>query len=206
MAQIDLFDDTKVDSPHPRLRFWTDRLQGGDSAQLELYRPPLTFGMVQTKMYVHFFRDDKEVAVEEADWEQVLNEGLIALKVRAVDATNESARFALGLRDGLHPVEKEYGNGYFNAVLLDLIYESETNQNETIADVLKHTYHDSPERGQVYDRCRESIALGINARARELRLQLGYAPEQLKTILTAAIARYLDDRFSVSSRRQFGLL
>ena len=50
------------------------------------------------------------------------------------------------------------------------------------------------------------IAEAIGGRAKELKDVLGYAPEEAKHILVAALARYLDERFSVSSRRGLGLL
>lgn len=206
MATVNIFDDSIDESPHPRLRFWNELIRSGKIAKLEIYRPAATIGMFQPKMFVHFYQDEKEVKLDEADWEQVLNEGLIALKVPATDKDNESQRFGLGLRDSLGTVEKEYGNGYFNAVLLDLIYESEINREEVIADVLQHTYRSHVEGGRSYDHCRESIALGISGRARELTLKLGYSPQDMKEILTKAIATYLDDRFSVSNRRRLGLL
>jgi ribosomal protein S24E len=206
MSHINLFEESREEPSHPRLRYWSARIRAGETAKLEVYHPPTSLGMVNTKMYVHFYKSESEAGSEEADWEQVLNEGLIALRVRALDQANEAERFSLGLRDGLRQIEKEFGNGYFNAVLLDLLQESDIHKDEVIAGVLEHTYHNSPERNRSYDRCRESIAIGIGARARELRKQLAYSPEEMRSIMTTATAKYLDGRFSVSSRRQLGLL
>jgi hypothetical protein len=159
-------------------------------------------------MYVRFEDHEHNQSVDEADWDEHLNQGLISLGVRGIDQENEAERFALGLRDGLKPVEKEFGNGYFNAVLLDVVVDSHLDQDyPEIADVLKFTYHDQTDRqSQTYDRCRDAIAVGISARAKELRDQLRYTKEEAKTILAPAIAKYLDERFSVTSRRQLGLL
>ena len=57
-----------------------------------------------------------------------------------------------------------------------------------------------------YDRCRETIADAISGRAHELRDKLAYTEEEAKQILVRSIARYLDDRFSVTNRRRMGLL
>ena len=54
---------------------------------------------------------------------------------------------------------------------------------------------------QVDDSRREAIG----GRAKELTELLGYPTEQAKPILVSALARYLDERFSVSSRRELGL-
>ena len=50
------------------------------------------------------------------------------------------------------------------------------------------------------------IADAISGRAHELKEKLGYPEEEAKPILVQALARYLDERFSVSNRRRLGLL
>ncbi len=60
--------------------------------------------------------------------------------------------------------------------------------------------------GKSYGRCREAIADAISGRAHELKDKLGYSENEAKPILVHAIARYLDERFSVTSRRRLGLL
>jgi hypothetical protein len=207
MTFDEFFADTPDGPPHPRLRDWKNRIDKGESATLEVYRSPTNVGLSQSRMFVHFSRDDKPLVTDETDWEQVLNEGLILLKVRAIDVQNESLRFALGLRDGLRTTEKEFGNGYFNAVLLDLIADSNLDQHPEIAAILQFTYHDPTDHNTPsYQRCREALALGIGVRAKELTKALNYSQETAISILTTALAKYLDERFSVSSRKQFGLL
>jgi hypothetical protein len=127
--------------------------------------------------------------------------------VRAVDSEQEAQRFTLGLRDALRPVEKEFGNGYFNGVLLDVIVDSKLDQYQEIAVLLKFTYHDRTERGsRAYARCREAISMAIGARAKELTDRLRYSADEAKRILVAALAGYLDERFSVTPRRLAGLV
>jgi hypothetical protein len=50
------------------------------------------------------------------------------------------------------------------------------------------------------------IANEIGGRAAELRDKLRYKADEIKAVMTKALAIYLDERFSVSSRRGFGLL
>ncbi len=205
MAGIDDFFNGKSDElPDPRLRDWADRIRRGANATLELYRPRATIGLAPTKIYVHLEQNGAQQPLDEADWDEHLNEGLISLKVRAVDSEQEAQRFALGLRDALRPVEKELGNGYFNAVLLDVIVDSKLDQYPEITEVLEFTYHDRTARGgQAYSRCREAISMAISARARELTERLRYSADEAKNILVAALAGYLDERFSVTPRREF---
>lgn len=128
------------------------------------------------------------------------------LGIRAVDLTQEEERFALGIRAALRKVERKYGDGYLNAVLLDLLDESDLSKHGEIAEVRKYVHTNAPERNRVYQECRELIAGEIGGRTTELRQKLQYSREDVKTIMTKALAIYLDERFSVSSRRNFGML
>lgn len=206
---VDVFFPNTPEGPsHPRLRAWKQRIEvEKQEASIELHRALATIGLSRVRMYVHFYANGEIQATDEADWEQVLNEGLILLKVRAIDRRNEIDRFTMGLRDGFQQIEKEYGNGYFNSVLLDLIDESDLNKLQEIDDVLKYIYHDRTEKStKTHDMCRDAIALGLGARARELHKNLDYSKEEATLMMTTVLAQYLDERFSVSSRRRFGLL
>src|SRR5262249_2082551 len=119
----------------------------------------------------------------------------------------EGERFSLALRAGLRKVERRYGDGYLNAVLVDLLDESDLCRNGEIAEVRKFVLTNRPDRsGRSYPVCREAIASEIGARAVELRDKLKYNPDDIRAVMTKALAIYLDERFSVSSRRRFGLL
>lgn len=213
MTNIDDFfiaaREPAVELRHPRVADIAREMDNGKSYQVEIYRPRETVGLVKTKLYIHCrtgANGQQEQTIEH-DWEDRLNAGLIQLGVRAIDPANETLRFALGLRDALVSVEREFGNGYFNAVLLDLVKESDLDRYPEIAEVLKYTYHDGTERNVPrYRRCRDAIAFGISGRARELVCHLKYSEGEAKEILPKAIAIYIDNRFSVSSRRQMGLL
>jgi hypothetical protein len=213
MTTIDDFfvaaKEPSVELRHPRVADIARGIESGKQYQVEVYRPRGMVGLIKTKIYIHCQTEanGQQDRVIEHDWDEQLNAGLIRLGVRAIDSGNEMLRFALGLRDALVSVEREFGNGYYNAVLLDLVKESDLDRYEEIAEVLKHTYHDGTDRNEArYHRCRDAIAFGISGRARELVRNLNYSEEDAKEILPRAIATYIDHRFSVSSRRQLGLL
>ena len=193
---------------HPRLRDWKRRLtQPGVSAALELYRPSTALGLTQTEMNLHFTENGNPQPLETIDWDDDLNTGLIQLGVRAVNIDQEAERFALGLRASLRKAEREFGDGFFNAVLLEFIKDSDLTSYLQIAEVLKHTYGNRPcHDGKSYGSCREMIADAIGGRARELAGPLSYPEEEAKRILVDALARFIDERFSVSNRRRLGLL
>ena len=135
-----------------------------------------------------------------------MNAGLVDLGIKAINLLEEGERFALAIRAALRKVERRYGDGYLNAVLVDLLAESDLSKNGAIAEVRRYVQTNSPERGASYQACRELIANEIGGRAVERRDKLGYKPEESKAVMTKALAIYLDERFSVSSRRHFGLL
>ncbi len=211
MTRLDDFFRQTNGSADPRVRNWAGRLADpGTSATLEVYRPGDELGQAQPEMNLQFSKDGKPLPLETVAWDDDLNAGLIQLGVRAVSPEQEAERFALGLRAGLRKAEREFGDGYFNAVLVELLRDSDLMQYDAIAAVLKHAYANRPHReGAAFDRytiCRELIADAIGARARELTGLLRYSQNEAKRIIVAALARYLDERFSVSSRERLGLL
>ncbi len=79
--------------------------------------------------------------------------------------------------------------------------------NEVIANLLQGRSVVTLDRQtSKYDRCHELIDAAIRGRALELKDDLGYSMEEAWGILVEAVARYIDRRFSVSLRRQHGLV
>jgi hypothetical protein len=208
MTTIDDFFTNPTDFQHPRVRNWKTRLgEPGTAATMEVSRSETVVGQSQPDMNLQFTKDGQPLPLETVPWDDELNGELIRLAVRAVSAEQESERFALGLRAAMRKTEREFGDGYFNAVLVDLITDSDLTRYPDIAKVLKHsTALSADPKSKRYNPCREMIADAISGRARELTGLLGYSQDEAKRILVSALARYLDQRFSVSSRRRFGLL
>jgi hypothetical protein len=211
MTTIDDFFGATDESPHPRLRDWKRRLATKNaSASVEISRTNGEFGQGKPEMHVQFKEGGRQTHLDTVPWDDDLNVGLILLKVRSVSPDQEAERFALGLRAAMRRIEREFGDGYFNAVLVELIKESQFDQHPEIAEVMRYAHANAPDReGGVFGRytiCRELIADAISGRAKELTRGLGYTQEEAKGILVSALARYLDERFSVSSRREIGML
>jgi hypothetical protein len=209
MPTLDELFAAPSDTPsHPLLRDWKRRLSDSRaSAQLTVYRPTTALGLSQTEIHLQFDEDGQTKPLECFAWDDDLNAGLIQLGVRAADLVNEAERFALGLRGNLKKAERDFGDGYLNAVLLEFIRESDLAGYPEIDDVLKHAYSGEPDHAlRGYALCREMVNDAFVGRAHELREQLGYDEATAKRILVDAIARYLDERFSVSNRRRLGLL
>ncbi len=206
----DFFRGQTDDLTDPRLRDWKRRLDQGATATLEVFRPESILGQSRPEMNLQFTEAGRLLPLETLPWDDDLNAGLIQLKVKAVSPEQEAERFALGLRAAMRKAGREFGDGYVNTVLVNLLNDSDLASNPKIAQVLKHAVANPPSRegrgAQSYHLCRELIADAISGRARELTGPLSYSQEEAKRILVAALARYLDDRFSVSSRRRLGWL
>jgi hypothetical protein len=211
MPNLDEFFRTQDEPLHPRLRDWSRRLANKRArATLEVFRPRGEFGPGQPEMAVQFYLDGQPEHLDTLPWDDDLNDGLIRLRVRSINSENEGERFALALQAALRNTEREFGDGYFNAVLVELITESDLTRYKPIAEVMQYAYANKPHReggafGR-YNTCRDMIAEAISTCAKELRDLLGYSQEDAKPILVSAIAQYLDERFSVTSRKQLGLL
>lgn len=208
MTTIDEFFSHPTEFLPPRVRDWKAHLaEPGTTATLEVFRPETVVGQSQPEMSVQFVKDGHSLPLETAPWDDDLNSGLIQLAVRAVSEDQEAERFALGLRAAMRKTEREFGDGYFNAVLVNLIGDSDLTRYPNIAEVLKHATAPPADRSSKrYNPCREMIADAISGRAQELTSPLRYSQDEAKQILISALARYLDQRFSISSRRRLGLL
>jgi hypothetical protein len=211
MTTIDDFFRATDESPHPRLRDWKRRLASKNAtASVEVFRPNGEFGQGKPEMYVQFMEGGGPTHLDTVPWDDDLNAGLILLKVKSVSPEQEAERFALGLRAAMRRIEREFGDGYFNAVLVELIKESHLDRYPEIAELMRYAHATAPHRENVaFDRytiCRELIADAISGRAKELTRGLGYTQDEAKGILVSALARYLDGRFSISSRREIGML
>ena len=211
MTTLDDFFTGPKDSLHLRVRDWQARLaEPNTSATLEVYRPEMDIGQSQAEMYVQFTKDGIGLPLEEVAWDDDLNAGLIRLGVRSVNTEKEAERFALGLRAAFQKASRQFGDGYVNSVLIELLQDSDLTKYPSVAEVLQHTAFVKPYRegngSGAYKTCRELIADAIGQRAQELTDPLRYTREEAKDILVSSLTCYLDDRFSVRYRRRLGLL
>jgi len=190
----------------PLVGYCKRRKEAGDRIGVEVYRPDTAGGLSRTDLVVHRWENEQEQESRQVEWDDGVNAGLVDLGVKAINVQQEGERFALAIRAALRKVERRYGDGYLNAVLVELLDESDLCKGGEIADVRKYVHTNPPERSRSYDACRELLANEIGGRAVELRDKLKYQPEEIKAVMTKALAIYVDERFSVSNRRHFGLL
>lgn len=207
MNELDQMLDAPSETALPLLvQYCKTRQAAGDRIEVELHRPDMAGALARTVLVLRRWEKETELEAREVEWDEGVDAGLVDLGIKAIDLQHESERFALGIRAALRKVERRYGDGYLNAVLIDLLDDSELSKTSDIVNVRKYVQVNPPERGRVYQACRELIAHEIGGRAVELRDKLKYKPDEIKAVMARALAIYLDERFSVSSRRYFGLL
>ena len=188
---------------HPMARHWKALQAAAEVKELrmEVYRPREGLAFRPADIYVHVERKDGVTeAPQKAAWEDVLNEGLIRLHVRAVSLEKEAERFSLMLQSAFEPIDSRFGEGYFNSVLITLVRSGPFARKPDVARVLRRIREDEPHRSQQCLDCKEMIDNALMARGEELVAELGYSQPEAETILSGALAQYLDERFNVTNR------
>jgi hypothetical protein len=195
---------------HPKLRLWVSTLERPEvgGARVEVRRPREGLTFRPARMDMHFYdRAGQEIECDGEDWDDGLNTALLRRGIQAITPDNEKGRFALVLRAAFKRPESRYGEGFFNSVLTTVLREGPFADDPQVAAVLRHTTAIPPEtRSQSFGDCAEMIELAIRGRAHELVDDLRYERQPAEEILAGALARYLDERFSVTNRRSLGLL
>lgn len=117
---------------------------------------------------------------------------------------NESERFGVTPSDRLASIVLRYGDGFFNAVLIQhLVKEGFASVSPTQVK-LARIRESQPASGESAVDCEQMIEAIIQAIARELVDKLGYPPDDARRVLTAAIAYYLEERFNITNSRLLG--
>ncbi len=178
-------------------------------AKVEVIRPRGPLVHRPTKLHLHFYaKSGAEIdRPHPEEWDDELNTALIQCRIGAISVDNEKERFSLGLRAALQGAESRFGDGYFNSVLVHHILNSPFKDHPAFADILPNVHRNGVDTSfRTYDECRDMIDSAIRGRAMELTKNLGYSIPEAEDILAAAVAQYLDDRFSVTNRRALGML
>jgi hypothetical protein len=208
MSAIDQFlkESDTGGATHPLIRTWGWLLQepheGEIHCRVDRRRQGLSY--LPTKLWLEFTLPSGEPKAECSDWDFELNGWLIEQKIKAIDEENESIRFQLVLRELLQKTEIRLGDGYFSAVLIDVLKKTGLAAEPQITHILAKVGNYSPYHGSAYGPASETIKAAFSKCARSLK-ELGYGDEAVLNILVWSIYRYLDDRFSVTNRAILGM-
>lgn len=196
---------------HPKYRYWGQLIADARARHLSpavlVHRPEDVLGYKPAQLYLKAVdRGGAATVLDHDEWDADLDEGLIGLRVRAVDLHNEAQRYHLFLDLEFDKIERRYGDGFFKSVLVQYIREV-SQDSPDFQRILNYSTAlapnvDSPH----YTTCKEMIESVIANKARQLHETLEYSLGEITSILTAALVQNLDERFSVSTRRKMGLL
>jgi len=195
LADEDWFD-------HPRLRHWQKLKQDGAILRVEVRRKRRGLDVEHPVLYVTIAIGGENQLEREA-WSDELHRGLVKLGVQAISVANESLRFGIAFTGAFEPAEDRVGDGYFNSVLIDVLTHGPLAKRLEAELARIHVLVPSRD-GRSYADCKELILGAIRGRARELSHDLKYDEPRANAILGDALALYLDDRFSITSRRELG--
>ncbi|MCE9572483.1 MAG: hypothetical protein K8W52_04945 [Deltaproteobacteria bacterium] len=195
--------DTQAEAPeHPRIRAWSSFSAHAQRVDLEIRRPREGLAFGPARMFVTFYDAGGSIdQQDEAEWELELDNWLLKQHVKARDEANETRRFALRFKAAFRPISIRFGDGFFNSVLVYHLRGGPYGGVEPLAQVLR-AIHEYEAAGGSKNDCEELIVFEITVAARSL---LGlYDRAEAEPILIAALAQYLDERFHITERRDFG--
>jgi hypothetical protein len=142
---------------------------------------------------------------ESVVWEPTFERYLLdELKLPSRDRSSEILRFKLLLHEEFKPIWREVDGGYFDAVLVKVVGAGDYSEHPAIRAVLQHAHpgNPSPRNLQKTSDFIERALAHVGGRIRFVT----HTPDEADDILVHALAAWLDDRFSVTSRRSLGML
>ena len=181
--------------------------EGVDSIEVDVRQPQAGLGVGPARIAVIGRRHDGTTPAPPSyvEWELELHDGLVRLGARAVDPQVEALRYGLVFRERFKPIERRYGDGYFNTVLLQVLAETGLAQESPIADVLASVHRGGQVHPSEHARdCALRIRTTLQRVSIELVSALSYSKDEALAVVAAARASFLDQRFSVSARRAMG--
>lgn len=208
-SQNKYFDNLGPRPEHPRIRAWKSyrRAPAVHHVGVEVRRERDGLSLLPARLFVSFYREDGEIErQDEAPWEPELEEWLIDTeKARAEGRDNEKLRFSLLLKPALKPILARYGDGFFNSVLVTGLRNGPFKGHPEVADMLASIHENRPEAGSAsaWD-CQNLIDHELSKAARRVLELYDQDRAAAEDILGGAIARYLDERFSVTNSRLLG--
>jgi hypothetical protein len=177
-------------------------------AKVQIIRPRAALGFEPAQLSLQFFDKCGQMYDYKTElWDAELNEVLIDREIRAIDESNEIDRFGLGLGAAFQHPESRYGDGFFSAVLMLVIDQSPFAKMHPIQQSRPYISTNRPyEGGRSADDCGGMIQAVLQDRWLELRRKLNYGQADAERILAAALAYYLDERFSITDGQKLGWL
>jgi hypothetical protein len=178
------------------------------AAKVKVIRARSALGFEPAELSLLFFnKQDQMYDSKMEDWDADLNDALVHRKIRAIDQSNETQRFGLGLSAAFQHPENRYGDGFFSAVLMLVVDQSPFAKMGPVRELRPYISTNRPNgRGGSAEDCSVMILAVLQDRWLELRRELDYDKTDAERILAGALADYLDERFGITDGRKLGWL
>jgi hypothetical protein len=157
-------------------------------------------------MSIYAMRDTDCTTVESGfPWDPTLNMFLIDKGIRSIeDGVGEITRFKLMITHEMRAQDLKRGSGYLNAVFVQFIKDKAYFDDAVLKEIVDGSAVPAPDQTSgAYEDCTRSITFHLSGLATMLRRKLAYS-DQWESLLTRAIASYMDDRLSYSNRINLG--
>lgn len=187
-------------SRHPLIGVWEAKVRAGHPpSTVQVRRPREAFGYGPPELFVRFA--GTEDVTGPVAWDLALDEWLVATGVRALSPSDEALRASFRLEARLIPLVEDWGDGYFNAVLVRVVRAGPYGKQPQLRGVLERIHTSNPHDSGDLNQRERLLKDPIKRVAQELSTGLSYSRESAIDLLEGAIVRYLDRRFHVSERR-----
>ena len=171
-----------------------------EQVRVSIHRPKDILGYRSAKMYLKVLNQP----TQEYAWDGDLDDALISKGIKATSPKDETMRFAMALRRSFKSIEIRYGEGFFNAVLVNEIKNVGLADEPPVAEVFREVRELQPfMNGRGPADCAEAINGALKYRANEIS-KLGYNVDETAAVFAGAVAQYLDERFSITDGKTLG--
>jgi len=137
-------------------------------------------------------------------WNSELNDWLLRNGTRAEDPQNEGERFGYMMRQRFDLIEQQFGDGFFNSVLIHLL-RSDEELKGSCEQFLAAVSVPEPYAGEPEIQCRERIESVLATCGAELVEGLTYIEQAAHRIFADALNYFIDERFNITNSRILGL-
>jgi hypothetical protein len=139
-------------------------------------------------------------------WEARLDLALMEQGWRAPSQQNEAVRIELALKHLFSSAESRFGDGFFSSVLGKFVAQSAFAKAEAVKQLLSLIREPAPSKdSQFVGDCEQMIVNALGIAAKLLKDKLRYSLDEAEAILVDAMAKYLDERFSITAGINLGL-
>jgi hypothetical protein len=149
------------------------------------------------------FRKNSTPAERNYAWHPEIESWLISHHGKAINDENEIERMGYYLRFLFEDVPCQFGEGFINSILAERLGEY-CKGSEIVAEKLSRVTKNLPFKNSVHYKIATEFLDDCLVKVIEALAKLDYSKPDVTNILEGAIAYFLDERFSITNRKNLG--